>query len=144
MPHGLRRPLLRVNGDVPGSGGIRELEVWCRPWKKRLLRASWTRSDVRRYLWSHTTNTFDDISFQGRYGKIYNRNLPRWYRREPGARIPIVPSPDDIHLFVAGGEAGRFSAFLPGWGHMTSPVLRAVNGKSPERDVRCTDGTCEL
>ena len=21
--------------------------------------------------------------------------------------------PDDIHLFVAGGEAGRFSAFLP-------------------------------
>ena len=106
--------------------------------------AGWTRSDVRRYLWSHTTNTFDDISFQGRYGKIYNRNLPRWYRRESGARIPIVPSPDDIHLFVAGGEAGRFSAFLPGWGHMTSPVLRALNGKSPERDVRCADGTCEL
>ncbi|MEO2197953.1 MAG: hypothetical protein ABGY72_17940 [bacterium] len=106
--------------------------------------AGWTRSDVRRYLWSHTTNTFDDISFQGRYGKIYNRNLPRWYRREPGARIPIVPSPDDIHLFVAGGEAGRFSAFLPGWGHMTSPVLRAVDGRSPERDARCTDGTCEL
>ncbi len=106
--------------------------------------AGWTRSDVRRYLWSHTTNTFDDISFQGRYGKIYNRNLPRWYRREPGARIPIVPSPDDIHLFVAGGEAGRFSAFLPGWGHMTSPVLRAIDGQAPEREVRCSDGTCEL
>ncbi len=106
--------------------------------------AGWTRSDVRRYLWSHTTNTFDDISFQGRYGKIYNRNLPRWYRREPGARIPIVPSPDDIHLFVAGGEAGRFSAFLPGWGHMTSPVLRGIDGQAPQREVRCTDGTCEL
>ena len=51
----------------------------------------WTRQDVRRYLWSATTNTFDDISFGGRYGKIYNRNLPRWYKREPGARIPIVP-----------------------------------------------------
>jgi hypothetical protein len=106
--------------------------------------AGWTRSDVRRYLWSHTTNTFDDISFQGRYGKIYNRNLPRWYRRESGARIPIVPSPDDIHLFVAGGEAGRFSAFLPGWGHMTSPVLRAIDGQAPAREVRCKDGTCEL
>ena len=81
----------------------------------------WTRADVRRYLWMNTTVTYDDISFGGRYGKIYNRNLPRWYRREPGARMPIVPTPDDIHLFVAGGPAGRFSAFLPGWGHMTSP-----------------------
>ncbi len=104
----------------------------------------WTRSDVRRYLWSHTTNTYDDISFGGRYGTIYNRNLPKWYRREPGARIPIVPSPDDIHLFVAGGEAGRFSAFLPGWGHMTSPVLRAIDGSAPEGVDRCVDGTCEL
>ena len=103
----------------------------------------WTRADVRRYLWSHTTNSYDDISFSGRYGKIYNRNLPRWYRRQPGARIPIVPSPEDIHLFVAGGEAGRFSALLPGWGHMTSPVLRAIDGRVPP-GVRCVDGTCEL
>ena len=103
----------------------------------------WTRRDVRSYLWSHTTNTYDDISFNGRYGKIYNRNLPRWYTRESGARIPIVPSPDDIHLFVAGGEAGRFSAFLPGWGHMTAPVLRSIDGTAPV-GVACTDGTCEL
>ena len=104
---------------------------------------NWTRSDVRRYLWSHTTNTYDDISFSGRYGKVYNRNLPRWYRRETDARIPIVPTPEDIHLFVAGGKEGRFSAFLPGWGHMTSPVLRAIDGRDPGTH-RCVDGTCEL
>ena len=44
-----------------------------------------------------------------------------WYygqghKRELDGRPPIVPSPDHIHLFVAGGEAGRFSAFIPGWG----------------------------
>ena len=104
----------------------------------------WGRSDVRQYLWSHTTNTYDDISFGGRYGKIYNRNLPKWYRRQSGARIPVVPSPDDIHLFVAGGEAGRFSAFLPGWGHMTSPVLRAIDEGAPSSCEKCIDGTCEL
>ena len=104
----------------------------------------WKRSDVRRYLWSHTENTYDDISFGGRYGRIYNRNLPRWYRRRPGARIPIVPTPDDIHLFVAGGDAGRFSAFLPGWGHMTSPVLRALDGRAGGGRAPCVDGTCEL
>ena len=104
---------------------------------------SWTRSDVRRYFWSQTTNTYDDISFGGRYGTIYNRNLPRWYKRETGARVPIVPAPEDIHLFVAGGEAGRFSAFLPGWGHMSGPVMRALDGRPPQRGD-CTDGTCAL
>jgi hypothetical protein len=87
----------------------------------------WTRSDVRAYLWMNTTNTFADISFSNRYGKVYNRALPRWYKREPGARIPIVPGPDDIHLFVAGARAGRFSAFIPGWGNMSAPVLEAID-----------------
>ena len=104
----------------------------------------WTRSDVRRYLWMNTTVTYDDISFGGRYGTIYNRNLPRWYRRQAGARMPIVPTPEDIHLFVAGGTAGRFSAFLPGWGHMTAPVLRALDGHAPATGTPCADGTCEL
>lgn len=104
----------------------------------------WTRNDVRSYLWMNTKNTFGDISFEHRYGKIYNRNLPRWYKREPDARIPIVPRPDDIHLFVAGGEAGRFSAFLPGWGHMTNPVLRTIDGKPPSSGPVCVDGTCWL
>lgn len=104
----------------------------------------WTRGDVRRYLWERTTNTYDDISFQGRYGQVYNRNLPASYRREPGARIPIVPDPDDIHLFVVGGGAGRFSAFLPGWGHMTTPVLRAIDGRPPRAGAECLDGTCAV
>jgi hypothetical protein len=110
---------------------------------KTIAAKHWSRRDVRSYLWSRTSNTFDDISFRGRYGNIYNRNLPRWYRRESGERIPIVPSPDDIHLFVAGGDAGRFSAFLPGWGHMTAPVLRSINGAFPHNSP-CVDGTCEL
>jgi len=104
----------------------------------------WTRSDVRCYLWMNTKNTFADISFGHRYGKVYNRNLPRWYKREPNARIPIVISPNDIHLFVAGGDAGRFSAFIPGWGLITTPVLRAIDGKMPASGPVCKDGTCLL
>jgi hypothetical protein len=96
-----------------------------------IVRHGWTRADVRSYLWSNTTNTFADISFSNRYGKVYNQALPRWYKREPEARIPIVPSPDDIHLFVAGAEAGRFSAFIPGWGNMSAPVLEGIVGASP-------------
>jgi hypothetical protein len=104
----------------------------------------WSRNDVRSYLWMNARNTFGELSFRNRYGKIYNRNLPRWYKRDPDAPIPIVPRPDDIHLFVAGGEAGRFSAFLPGWGHMTTPVLMALDGRPPLSDPACADGMCAL
>jgi hypothetical protein len=55
-----------------------------------------------------------------------------------------VPSPDNIHLFVAGGEAGRFSAFIPGWGHMSSPVLRGLQGASPAPGAECADGACAV
>jgi hypothetical protein len=109
-----------------------------------IANSGWTRHDVRNYLWMNAGNKFSALSFNDRYGKIYNRNLPRWYKRQPDARIPIVPSADDIHLFVAGGEAGRFSAFIPGWGHMTSPVLLRIDGTSANADAMCEDGTCRL
>ena len=104
----------------------------------------WTRHDVRSYLPMHAYNLFRELAFNQRYGKIYNRNLPKWYKREPEARIPIVPSPDHIHLFVIGGEAGRFSAFIPGWGHMSSPVLRSIEGTGSNAAPVCVDGTCYL
>ena len=103
----------------------------------------WTRHDVRSYLHMNSGNLFRKLAFDHRYGRIYNRNLPRWYRRDPDAHIPIVPSPDHIHLFVIGGAAGRFSAFIPGWGHMSSPVLRTVEGGGNAAPV-CVDGTCYL
>jgi hypothetical protein len=104
----------------------------------------WTRHDVRNYLALHAYNLFSELTFNERYGKIYNRNLPKWYKREPDARIPIVPGPDHIHLFVIGGEAGRFSAFIPGWGHMSSPVLRNIETAAEAKAPICVDGTCYL
>ncbi len=108
-----------------------------------VAKSGWKRHDIRHYLWAHSGNRWDDLYGRGRYGKIYNRNLPVWYKREPDARTPIVPSPDNIHLFIAGGEAGRFSAFIPGWGHMSTPVLRAVDAAvQPAGGAQCIDGTC--
>src|SRR5579862_5307714 len=103
----------------------------------------WTRHDIRNYLHMNAHNLFRELAFDHRYGRVYNRNLPRWYRREPDSRIPIVPSPDHIHLFVIGGAAGRFSAFIPGWGHMSSPVLRGIEAGANAAPV-CVDGTCYL
>jgi len=110
---------------------------------KTIAAHGWTRHDVRSYLWMYSGNTFGELSFEHRYGKIYNKNLPRWYRRHPTSRIPIVDSANDIHLFVAGGRAGRFSAFIPGWGRSIGPVLKAIEN-SKTKSYQCEDGTCAL
>ena len=109
-----------------------------------IARSGWKRQDIRHYLWAHSGNRWGDLYGNGRYGKVYNRNLPVWYKRESDARTPIVPGPDHIHVFVAGGEAGRFSAFIPGWGHMSTPVLRGLAGTQPAGGAQCVDGTCAV
>ncbi len=111
---------------------------------KTIAGDGWTRHDIRQYLWDNAKNLFGEIAFNHRYGKVYNRNLPKWYGRELTSEIPLVPSADNIHLFIAGGDAGRFSAFLPGWGHMSSPVLRGIDGAAPASGPVCVDGTCFL
>jgi hypothetical protein len=91
----------------------------------------------------HSGNRFDAIARDHRYGEVYNRNLPKWYKRDPDSRIPIVESPDRIHLFVIGGHAGRFSAFIPGWGHMNTPVLRPITETTAIAEDKC-GSVCKL
>jgi hypothetical protein len=109
-----------------------------------IAKYGWTRNDIKSYLWMHSGNRFDAIARGHRYGKVYNRNLPKWYKRDPDSRIPIVESPDRIHLFVIGGNAGRFSAFIPGWGHMSTPVLKSITETATISDDECADGMCKL
>jgi hypothetical protein len=111
---------------------------------RTIAKYGWTRNDIKSYLWLNSGNRFEAISRGHRYGKVYNRNLPKWYKREPDSRIPIVESPDRIHLFVIGGHAGRFSAFIPGWGHMSTPVLQPIVEARPVSDGYCADGMCKL
>ena len=51
-------------------------------------------------------------------GRVYygTRSWPDWIdESDPNTRVPMVQSPDDIWLVVAGGD-GRHSAWMPAWG----------------------------
>src|SRR6516165_7679388 len=107
----------------------------------------WTRHDVRSYLALHAYNLFSELTFNERYGRIYNRNLPKWYKREPEARIPIAPSADNVHLFVVGGIPVRFSPFIPAGVQISSPLLPILKSATPSgfrKAPICVDGTCYL
>ena len=77
----------------------------------------------------------------------------------PKALLPIGSSGDTflthiLHVLrsggiaravvVIGGDAGRFSAFIPGWGHMSTPILRPIVGASMISVDPCADGRCKL
>ncbi len=111
---------------------------------KSIAQHGWTRADIRNYIFMNHGNRFIDLAYGHRYGKVYNRNIPKWYKREDETRIPIIHSPDNIHLFIMGGEAGRFSAVIPGWGHMSTPVLKPVDLTVAQAEVDCASGTCAL
>ena len=72
-----------------------------------------SKHDVREYVFQNARMPIHRLVGIGHYG---NRNWPRWIdETDPDAMIPIVGSPDDILVVVAGGD-GRHSAWLAGWG----------------------------
>ena len=111
---------------------------------KTIAQHGWTRADIRNYIFMNHGNRFIDLAYGHRYGKVYNRNIPKWYKREDNTRIPVIHSPDNIHLFVMGGTAGRFSAVIPGWGHMSTPVHRPIDLSVTPAGPDCASGTCAL
>ncbi len=86
-----------------------------------------SRHDVQEFLFARARRRLADLTFQGAYGKIYNRNWPAWVNREnPEEMVPAVERPEDFLVLVAGGPAGRFSAVIPGWAHWSRAVTKRI------------------
>jgi hypothetical protein len=67
----------------------------------------WSKADVRDFVWEHTRAAMD------------------------GARVPKFREPANVKIVVAGGTAGRFSAWIPGWPFPEAPaglVLKTIAG----------------
>lgn len=84
-----------------------------------ISKGGWSKEDVRYYLYQNARNNIEKLRFNGRYGRTWNKNWPKWIDREnPEELVPVVPHPENIHILFAGGPAGRFSIVVPGWGRM--------------------------
>ena len=73
----------------------------------------WSKADIRKFIFENTTNTVAHFKRTGR--------LPGAVRPEDEtATRPLVLTPDDILVVAAGGRAGSFSCFIPGWASRTA------------------------
>jgi len=98
------------NGEAIAShavGGLGDTLVVLGPEHARTIAADgWSKAGVRAFLWEHTRADLD------------------------GAPVAKFRDPQALHLVVAGGTAGRFSAWVPGWPFRGAPsrlVMRAID-----------------
>jgi hypothetical protein len=69
------------------------------------------RADVQRFVYENARQPLSLVRLGGMWGM---HDWPRWMNAtsDPDARLPRVPSPDDVFVVVAGGS-GKHSAVVP-------------------------------
>ena len=71
--------------------------------------SGWGKKEIRQFLFDHTKNSHAHL-------KRTQRMAGAIQAADETTMRPLVASPDDILVVAAGGRAGAFSAFVPGWG----------------------------
>ncbi len=107
---------IRIGHNNWTAGGQRLLAIG--PENARVLhQAGQTKDSIRQYIWENARRTVGDLRRHGALVPEYAREgWPKWVDIDDDeAVVPVTPTPEDIHVIVAGGE-GRFCVQLPGWG----------------------------
>src|SRR6266850_4771826 len=71
--------------------------------------SGWGKKEIRQFLFDNTRNSHAHL-------KRTQRMAGAVQPADETTMRPLVASPDDILVVAAGGRAGAFSAFVPGWG----------------------------
>jgi hypothetical protein len=73
-----------------------------------MAKEGWSKEDIKRFCFEHTQTSHAELK------RI--EIMPGKITLEDEARMrPLVTDPDDFIVVAAGGRAGAFSAFIPGW-----------------------------
>jgi hypothetical protein len=121
-------PKLHNYGDV--------MLVICPEHVETLKRDGWTKANIRNRIQEATARPLrellrDDDCGEGippqRFGVQHANQLTN---EQLNQRIPKFASPNNIHLVVAGGDAGKFSAIFGGW--VSGPTGAQVVSKRVE------------
>jgi hypothetical protein len=110
-------PLLRCFADAlchlgtPNLRGYNQsLIVFAGEHAEMLRQSGWSKRDVRAFLVQHARRTVADLKRAGRRpGDVEPADETTWKH--------AFENPDDLLIVCAGGQAGAWSACLPGWGN---------------------------
>jgi hypothetical protein len=102
----------------------------------------WSKQDLIRYVWEHTTVTVGDLHTKFLDGAIGKAGTIRYYLKEglvneatirefedtetkgPDGVLPEIISPDEIHIFVTGDPGRDKAQFF--WCWYNHPVTKEI------------------
>jgi hypothetical protein len=80
---------------------------------RTIAAAGWSKADIRAFVFEHTHNPVAHLK--------RTQRLPGPVRPEDETTLrPLLASSEDLLVVAAGGRAGAFSAYIPGWGSKRS------------------------
>jgi hypothetical protein len=112
---------MRISGNVMGQPQY--LLVLAGEHMRVIAGDGWTKGQIREFVWEHTHNSHAHLK---RTHRMAGEILPG----DESRRRPLVEAPDDILVVAAGGRAGAFSAYIPGWGGKRSSLAVTKEVKS--------------
>jgi hypothetical protein len=102
---------MRVSGSVMGQPNY--ALILAGEHMRTIVASGWGKPEIRRFVWERVQNSHAHLKQTHRMaGPV-----------QPGDETkmrPLVETPDDILVVAAGGRAGAFSAYIPGWGSKRS------------------------
>jgi hypothetical protein len=117
---------MRISGNVMGQPTY--VLVLAGEHTRTISQSGWSKKEVRQFVWEHTKNSHAHLK---RTQRMSGAILPG----DEEKMRPLVETPDDILVVAAGGRAGAFSAFIPGWGSRRSSQVVTVAVKNA-KEVR--------
>jgi hypothetical protein len=116
---------MRISGNVMGQPMY--AVVLAGEHMRTIAKSGWGKPEIRAFLFEHTKNSHAHLKRTHRMSGEINPGDETMMRS-------LVEAPDDILVVAAGGRAGAFSAYIPGWGSKRSS--QAVTVPIAEGDTR--------
>jgi hypothetical protein len=102
---------MRISGNVVGQPQY--CVILAGEHTRAIAQNGWNKAQVRQFIFEHTQNFVAHLKQTHRLAGAV----------QPGDETrlrPLVESPSDVVVIAAGGAAGAFSAYIPGWGSKRS------------------------
>jgi hypothetical protein len=98
---------MRISGNVMGQATY--TVVLAGEHMRTIAKDGWTKKEIRAFVFEHTRNTHAHLKRTGRMSGAIQAG-------DETALRSLVISPEHILVVAAGGRAGAFSCYIPGWG----------------------------
>jgi hypothetical protein len=116
---------MRISGNVMGQPNY--CVVLAGEHMRTIAGDGWDKKRIRQFVWEHTHNSHAHLKRTRRMtGAIAPGDEERMR--------PLVASPDDILVVAAGGRAGAFSCFIPGWS--SAKTSQAVTKEVRTKEIK--------